>query len=113
MDLSKLSDDDLRALSANNLGAMSDAGLKLIAGGGAEAPKKKGVGAALGKGFESTIGSAQTTIESLFGANEAAKRGLKREEEIAGKYEEQIGLDKLKEAYEKKGLTGAGGEKML
>ena len=72
--------------------------------------KKKGIGAALGKGFESTTGAAQTTLESLFGANEAAKRGLEREKAIGQKYEEQVGLDKLKEAYEKKGLTGAGGE---
>jgi hypothetical protein len=109
MDLSKLSDGDLRALSANNLGAMSDEGLKILAGGGAPSGKK-GIGAALGKGVESTLGSAQTTLESLFGADEAAKRGLAREEAIGKKYEDQIGLDKLKEAYEKKGLTGAGGE---
>lgn len=76
-----------------------------------EAPKqKKGIGAALGKGFESTLGAAQTSVESMFGADEAAKRGLRREEEIGSKYAEQVGLDKLKEAYEKKGLTGAGGE---
>lgn len=75
-----------------------------------EPQKKKGLGAALGKGFESTLGSAQTTVESLFGANEAAKRGLEREQALGEKYAEQVGLDKLKEAYEKKGLTGAGGE---
>ena len=109
MDLNKLSDDDLRALSVNNLKAMSDEGLRLLAGGAAPSGKK-GIGAALGKGVESTLGSAQTTLESLFGADEAAKRGLAREEAIGKKYEDQIGLDKLKEAYEKKGLTGAGGE---
>lgn len=76
-----------------------------------EAPKqKKGIGAALGKGFESTLGAAQTSVESLFGADEAAKRGLKREEELGTKYAEQVSLDKLKEAYEKKGITGAVGE---
>jgi len=110
MDLSRLSDDDLRALSANNLGAMSDAGLKLIASGGQAPAGKKGFGAALGKGFESTTGAAQTTLESLFGADEAARRGLERERALGQKYEEQVGLDKLKEAYEKKGLTGAGSE---
>jgi len=77
---------------------------------GEEPAKKKGFGAALGKGFESTTGAAQTTLESLFGANEAARRGLEREKAIGQKYEEQVGLDKLKEAYEKKGITGAGGE---
>jgi hypothetical protein len=75
-----------------------------------EAPKKKGVGAAFGKGFESTLSSGQTTLESLFGANKAAERGLQRGEEIGKKYEDQIGLDRLKQAYEQRGLTGAGGE---
>jgi hypothetical protein len=75
-----------------------------------EATKRKGIGAALGKGTESFLGAGQTTLESLFGANKAAERGLAREEALGKKYEDQIGLDKLKEAYEKKGLTGAGGE---
>jgi hypothetical protein len=108
MDLSKLSDGDLRALSANNLGAMSDDGLKILAAGDVKA--KKGIGAALSKGTESFLGTGQTSIESLFGANKAAERGVQRGEELGRKYEEQIGLDKLKEAYEQKGLTGAGGE---
>jgi len=110
MDLSRLSDGDLRALSANNLGAMSDEGLKILSTGGEEAPKKKGIGAALGKGVESFLGSAQTTLESSFGANKAAERGLQRGEELGKKYEDQIGLDRLKQAYEQKGLIGAGGE---
>lgn len=76
-----------------------------------EAPKaKKGLGAAIGKGTESFLGAGQTAIESMFGADEAAKRGLKRDEALGQKYEEQVSFDKLKEAYEKKGLTGAGGE---
>jgi hypothetical protein len=75
-----------------------------------EDPKKKGIGAALGKGTESFLGAGQTTLESLFGANKAAERGLQRGEELGKKYEDQIGLDRLKQAYEQKGLTGAGGE---
>jgi len=110
MDLSRLSDDDIRALRDNNLGAVSDAGIKFLAAGGQEAPKKKGIGAALGKGFESFLGAGQTTLETPFGANKAAERGLQRGEELGRKYEDQIGLDKLKQAYEEKGLTGAGGE---
>ena len=110
MDLSRLSDDDLRALSANNLGAMSDAGLKLIAAGGQEAPKKKGAGAALGRGAESFISTGQTTLESILGADKAAERGLRREEELGKKYAEQVSLEKVKEAYEKKGLGAAVGE---
>ena len=75
-----------------------------------EVPKKKGLGAALAKGTESLFGSAQTAFETPFGANEAATRGLKRSEALGGKYEDQVSLDKLKQAYEQKGIIGAGGE---
>jgi GNAT superfamily N-acetyltransferase len=75
-----------------------------------EAPKRKGVGAALSKGTESLLGSMQTTLESPFGVNRAAERSLERSDALDKKYEEQVSLDKLKEAYEKRGLTGAGGE---
>jgi hypothetical protein len=75
-----------------------------------EAPKKKGVGAALSKGFESFLGAGQTTFESPFGANKAAERGLQRGEALDKKYEDQVSLDKLKQAYEQKGIIGAGGE---
>lgn len=110
MDLSRLSDDDLRALSVNNLGAMSDAGLKLIAAGGQEAPKKKGIGAALGRGAESFIGTGRTSLESILDVDKAAEKGLRREEELGKKYAEQVSLEKVKEAYEKKGLGAAVGE---
>ena len=109
MDLSKLSDDDLIALSNNNLGAMSDAGLKLLSAGDMPAPKK-GIGAALGSGTESFIGSLRTGAEAIFSPEEAARKGLEREEARAGKYADQIGLDKLKEVYAKQGITGAIGE---
>jgi hypothetical protein len=78
----------------------------------AETKQKSGIGAALGKGTESFLGAGQTTLESMFGADEAATRGLRREEETGKKYAEQVGLDKLKEAYAQKGITGAGGELM-
>jgi hypothetical protein len=109
MDLSKLSDDDLIALSNNNLGAMSDAGLKLLSMGDMPAPKK-GIGAALGSGTESFIGSLRTGAGAIFSPEEAARKGLEREEARAGKYADQIGLDRLKEVYAKQGLTGAIGE---
>jgi hypothetical protein len=109
MDLSKLSDDDLIALSNNNLGAMSDAGLKFLSKGSAPAPKK-GMGAALGSGVESFAGALRTGTEAILSPEEAARKGLEREEARAGKYAEQVGLDKLKEAYEKRGITGAIGE---
>jgi hypothetical protein len=109
MDLSKLSDDDLIALSNNNLGAMSDAGLKLLSMGDMPAPKK-GIGAALGSGTESFISSLRTGAGAIFSPEEAARKGLEREEARAGKYADQIGLDKLKEVYAKQGFTGAIGE---
>jgi len=75
-----------------------------------EVKPKKGIGAALGRGVESFLGTGQTTLESVTGAEEAAEKGLRRQERLAEKYEDQIGLDKVKEAYEKKGITGAVGE---
>jgi hypothetical protein len=72
--------------------------------------KRKGIGAGLSKGLESLLSSGQTTLESPFGINRAAERSLERSETLGKKYEDQIGLDKLKEAYEKRGITGAGGE---
>jgi hypothetical protein len=75
-----------------------------------EPRKRKGIGAAFSKGVESLLGSGQTTLESPFGVNKAAERALQRNEALDKKYEEQVSLDKLKEAYEKRGLTGAGGE---
>ena len=111
MDLRKLSDSDILALSNNNLKAMSDAGIKLLAASEQdEAPKRKGVGAALSKGLESLLSSGQTTLESPFGINRAAERSLERSQALDKKYEDQIGLDKLKEVYEKRGLISAGGE---
>ena len=75
-----------------------------------EIKPKKGIGAALGRGAESFIGAGQTALESITDPEKAAERGLRRQEALGEKYEDQIGLDKLKEAYQKKGLTGAAGE---
>lgn len=75
-----------------------------------EPAQKKGLGAALGKGTESTLSSLRTGLEALVSPEQAAKKGLAREQELADKYAQQIGTEKLKEAYEKSGLIGAGGE---
>jgi hypothetical protein len=77
---------------------------------GAKAGPKTGFGAALGSGTESFIGSLRTGAEAILSPEEAARKGLEREEARAGKYAEQVGLDKLKEVYEKQGLTAAIGE---
>lgn len=74
------------------------------------ATPKKGIGAALGRGAESFISAGQTSLESILDPNKAATEGLRREEALGKKYADQIGLDKLQEAYEKKGIFGAVGE---
>jgi hypothetical protein len=74
------------------------------------AKPKKGFGAALGSGTESFVGALRTGAEAIFSPEEAARKGLEREEARAGKYADQIGLDRLKEVYAKQGLTGAIGE---
>lgn len=74
-------------------------------------PPKKGLMAALGKGAESTLSQLRTGVAGAFGsAEEAAKAGLERGEEISGKYADQIGLDKVKEAYAKDGVLSAAKE---
>jgi hypothetical protein len=75
-----------------------------------EPEQRKGLGAALGKGTESTLSSLRTGLESIISPEKAAKKGLARGQELADKYADQIGTEKLKEAYEKSGLIGAGGE---
>lgn len=75
-----------------------------------EPEQRKGFGAALGKGTESTLSALQTGLESIVSPEKAAKKGLARQQELGEKYAEQIGTEKLREAYEKSGLIGAGGE---
>jgi hypothetical protein len=72
---------------------------------------KEGIGAAVGKGLESLISSGKTAIGSLTGSpEEAAKAALARGEDIDRRYAQQVSLDKVKEAYEKKGVLSAAGE---
>jgi hypothetical protein len=78
----------------------------------AETPKKKtGIGAALGKGVESLISSGRTGISALMGSPEAAAQaGLARGEDMSRRYEDQVSLDKVKQAYAERGLLPAAGE---
>jgi hypothetical protein len=73
-------------------------------------PPKKGMLAALGKGAESTLSGLRTGIGKYVNPEEAAMAGLQRGEEISGKYADQIGLDKVKEAYNKDGVLSAAKE---
>ena len=75
------------------------------------APPKKGLGAAVGKGIESLISSGRTAFGALTGSpEEAAVEAQQRQEGISRKYADQVGLDKVKEAYEKRGVLPAAGE---
>ena len=78
----------------------------------AEKPKKKtGVGAALSKGVESLISSGRTGISALLGSpEEAAKAGLARGEDMGQRYEDQVSLEKVQQAYRERGLLPAAGE---
>lgn len=81
--------------------------------GGAQGPKR-GIGAAFQRGLESQLSAGRTGVGVFGGTPEeaaaAAKAGLTRQEEIGGKYEDQIGLERLKKAYEEKGILAAGKE---
>ena len=78
----------------------------------AEKPKKKtGIGAALGKGVESLISSGRTGISALMGSPEdAARAGLARGEDMGQRYEDQVSLEKVQQAYRERGILPAAGE---
>lgn len=74
-------------------------------------PRKKGVLAQAAKGLESLISSGRTTGAAIFGdKDEAAKAGLARSRDIGSRYEEGADLEKVKKAYEERGLLSAAGE---
>lgn len=76
-----------------------------------KAKPKEGVGAAVSKGIESLISTGRTALGTVTGSpEEAVKEGLARGEDMGKRYADQIGLDKVKEAYEKKGFLSAAGE---
>lgn len=78
----------------------------------AEKPKKKtGIGAALSKGVESMISSGRTGISALMGSPEdAARAGLARGEDMGQRYEDQVSLEKVQQAYRERGILPAAGE---
>jgi len=78
----------------------------------ASKPKpKKGLMAALGKGIESAASQTRTGVAGAFGsAEEAAKAGIERGEDIGDRYAEQIGTEKVKEAFNKDGVLAAAKE---
>jgi hypothetical protein len=75
---------------------------------------KKGLGAALEMGSRNLLGSLQTGFESLLpqenAAANAAIKGVQRQEQLAQEIEAPASLERVKEAYRKKGLLSAAGE---
>lgn len=72
---------------------------------------EKGIGAALKQGLGSIASSGATAFEALTGdATKAGQRALARSQDDALRYEEQIGLEKLKKEYEKGGIFGGAKE---
>ena len=69
-----------------------------------------GLPAALKKGLEGFASSYQTGLTAPFGAEEAAAAGLARQEALGGKYAQQTGFDRVKQAYQERGLFPAAGE---
>lgn len=76
------------------------------------APKKQsGVLASAAKGIESLISSGRTAFGAATGdANQAALAGLARGEDISRRYADDVSLEKVKKAYEERGLLPAAGE---
>jgi hypothetical protein len=71
---------------------------------------KKGLGAAVAKGTESMVSQMRSGLGGIFSSpEEAATAGLERGKGINTEYADQIGFDKVKEAYGR-GLLPAAGE---
>jgi hypothetical protein len=110
MDLTKLSDEDLKALANNDFASISDKGLRIIAGEPEPEPKK-GVGAAFRGGLEGLLSRFQTAGEAVFlSPEEAARRGVERSEEIGQRFAPGASLEAVKQAYAERGLLGGAGE---
>jgi hypothetical protein len=110
MDLTKLSDEDLKALANNDFASISDKGLRVIAGEPEPEPEK-GIGAAFRGGLEGLLSRFQTAGEAVFlSPEEAARRGVERSEEIGQRFAPGSSLDAVKQAYAERGLLGGAGE---
>ena len=94
------SEDQILSFVSQNLSALTP-----------EPKKKEGIGAALSKGTESLISQSRTGLAALLGKpEEAAKAGVERGEDIGRRYADMTSLDRVKKAYEERGLLPAAGE---
>lgn len=72
---------------------------------------KSGLMGAFGSGLESLLSTSRTGLGAAFGnANEAAKAGLERQEEIEKKYAPVTDIEKVKDIYHKQGILPAAWE---
>lgn len=75
------------------------------------APKpQEGIGAALTGGFKRFLSSGETALESIINPELAAQRGAERSERIGEQYAPGASLERVKQAYEQKGLFPAAKE---
>lgn len=79
-------------------------------GAGTVQKPAEGVFAALGKGAESALSAARAGVKGIYAPEEAAREAKARGEDIGKRYADQVSLEKVKEAYEKRGLLPAAGE---
>lgn len=75
----------------------------------AKAPEESLIGSAI-RGTKSMIGSERTGLASLLDANKAATEGVARQREIAAQHPSEDSWERVKKAYEEKGLLSAVGE---
>ena len=71
---------------------------------------QEGIGAALTGGFKRFLSTGETTLESLINPELAAERGAGRSEQIGEQYAPGASLEKVKQAYEQRGLFPAAKE---
>lgn len=109
MDLSRLSDKDLQALSASRLDLISDAGLRVLAGQTPSEPEEGLIASGVG-GFKRAVSTGRTALESFFNPEEAARAGLARQEALAQQYAPGTDLEAVKRAYAERGVLPAAGE---
>ena len=76
----------------------------------AQQAPESGLFAQLKRGAEETVSGLRTGAAGLLSPEEAALAGLRRQEEIGRKYADEVSLDKVREAYEQRGLLSAAGE---
>jgi hypothetical protein len=109
MDLTKLSDEDLKALAKKDFASISERGLRIIAGEAAPEPEEGVIAAGIGS-TKRAISTARTGLESLFSPEEAARKGVERAEELGQQYAPGTSLEAVKQAYADRGLMGGAGE---